>query len=409
MQEQTMSAQHPDWSEIHAIFGRDTNVGKFFQLLQNAGERSDPDSTFSRRYLPIVEETLRTREKVFLSILTRTQGRRPQELREVFLCLSAQTDMDFEILLIGHKVSEEQEKLIRSIIDEQTEDIRNRVRFLTVDYGNRTAPLNFGFAHARGEYVAILDDDDVVFDDWVEEFHAAARKHPGTLLHAYVAHQQWMKLNKGRFQGAVRACSSPNPMYCKPFSWPRQMHRNNCPTIGLAFPAAVFQQLGMIFDESLTTTEDWDYLQRVATLSGVTDIKKVTCIYRWWINTESSQTAHSKVEWNYNAELIHKKMLSRITLFPESGSRQILDIFCPPSVLEQYMETEEDQKNFVENLHFQYIKEIIGLYLKNKCKKMIGNQPDEIVHFRDIKKIIRLYIDKKKIRKVLHENERKPL
>lgn len=399
MQGQTMSAQQPDWAEFHAIFGRDTNVGKFFQLLQNAGELSNSDSTFSKRYLPIVEETLRSREKVFLSIITRTQGRRPQELREVLLCLSAQTDMDFEILLIGHKISEEQEKLIRAIIDEQTEAIRNRVRFLKIDYGNRTAPLNFGFSHARGEYVAILDDDDVVFGDWVEEFHAAARMHPGTLLHSYAAHQKWMKLNKGRFSGAVRACSSPNPMYCKPFSWPGQMHSNNCPPVGLAFPTAIFQQLGIIFDESLTTTEDWDYLQRVAVLSGVTDIKKVTCIYRWWINTESSQTVHSRAEWDYNYELIQKKMLSSIALFPESGSRQVLDILCPPSVLSQSIENEMDEKTFEEKIHFQDVKRIIRIYLKNKSKKMIGKQPAEIVHLRDVKKIIRLYIDKKKNKK----------
>ena len=394
-----MSAQHPDWSEINAVFGRDTNIGKLFQFLQNAGERSDPNSTFSRCYLPIVEEAHRNREKVFLSILTRTQGRRPQELREVLLCLSAQTDMDFEILLIGHKVDEEQEKLIQSIIDEQTEAIRKRVRFLKIDYGNRTAPLNFGFAHARGEYTAILDDDDVVFDEWVEEFHTASRKHPGTLLHAYAAHQQWMKLKRGCFQGSVRACSSLNPMYCEPFSWPRQMHCNNCPPVGLAFPTAVFQQLGIIFDETLTTTEDWDYLQRVAILSGVTDIKTVTCIYRWWVNTESSQTVHSKTEWSYNCELIHKKMRSSMTLFPESGSRQILAIFSPPSVLEQAMEKETDEKAFVDKLHFQDVKRFIRLYLQNKYKKITGRQPTEIVHFRDVKKMISLYVNKKKNKK----------
>ncbi|HVF19852.1 MAG TPA: hypothetical protein VNA14_06385, partial [Mycobacteriales bacterium] len=34
----------------------------------------------------------------FLSVLTRTQGRRPETLRELLLCLAAQTSDDFELL-----------------------------------------------------------------------------------------------------------------------------------------------------------------------------------------------------------------------------------------------------------------------------------------------------------------------
>ena len=394
-----MNEQHTDLSEISAIFGKETNVGKFLQFLENVGERNDSNSIFSKHYLPIVEETSKSREKVFLSVLTRTQGKRPQELRETLLCLFSQTDMDFEVLLIGHKINEEQEKLIQSIIDEQPEELRSRIRFLKLDRGNRTAPLNFGFAHARGEYTAILDDDDVVFGDWVEEFHKAAKKRPGTLLHAYAAHQQWLKLKKGSFKGSVRAYASPNPMYCEPFCWPKQMHCNNCPPVGLAFPTAVFQRLGVIFDESLTTTEDWDYLQRVAALSGVTDIKKVTCIYRWWINTVSSQTMHSKAEWSYNYEQIEKKLRSGLTLFPEKGSKQLLDIFWQPSLLEQTIEKAPDEQSFVDTLHFQDVKKLVRLYLKNKYRKLIGKKPEEVVHLIDVKKIIKLYINKKKNKK----------
>lgn len=296
-----------DIDTLNTVFSNHSNIGKLIDYINNIGSANDKDSNFTKVYLPIIEKTIKTSNKIFLSILIRTQGRRHQELREVFLCLSAQSDMDFEVLLIGHKINKEQEKIIQTIIDEQPDCLRNRIRLLKLDYGNRTTPLNFGFAHARGEYTAVLDDDDVVFADWVENFHRAAKEYPGTLLHAYVAYQQWMKLNKGELQGSVRAYASPDAMYCKPFSWPEQMYRNNCPLIGLAFPTVFFQKLGIIFDETLTTTEDWDYMQRIVILSGVTDIKKVTSIYRWWINAESSQTAHSKSEWNYNYEIIQKK------------------------------------------------------------------------------------------------------
>lgn len=390
-----MSERHIDMEKLETVFGRETNIGKVFQLLENVNEAAREESDFVRKYLPIVKETQKSGKKVFLSVLTRTQGRRPQELRETFLCLSAQTDMDFEVLLVGHKISDSQEKEIQAIINEQVEPLKKRIRFLKLDYGNRTAPLNFGFAHARGEYTAILDDDDVVFADWVEEFHNAARKHPGTLLHTYAALQNWMKLDKGNFSGSVRACGSPQAVYCMPFSWPRQMHCNNCPPVGLAFPTAVFQQLGVIFDESLTTTEDWDYLQRVAMLSGVSDIKKVTCIYRWWVNTESSQTVHSKAEWNYNYEQIQKKMRSCVTIFPEKGSQQILEIFNPPSIVHEHIDEINNEDFFIKNIHYRDVRNIIKKYIKNKINKLLGNNVSEIIHFRDIKYVIKVYLKKK--------------
>ncbi len=386
-----------DMNRLEALFGEETNVGKMFLHLRNAGDMHKEESEFVRKYLPIVKETQKSDEKVFLSVLTRTQGRRPQELREVFLCLSAQTDMDFEILLVGHKISEEQERDLQAIIDEQVEPIRKRVRFIKLDYGNRTAPLNFGFAHARGEYVAILDDDDVVFADWVEEFHKAAQKRPGTLLHSYAAFQHWMKIGKGALGGNVRASGSPNPIYCTPFNWPKQMHCNNCPPVGLAFPTMVFQELGVIFDETLTTTEDWDYLQRVVTLSGVSDVKKVTCIYRWWVNTESSQTVHSKREWDYNYEVIQKKMRASVTLFPEFGSSQLLALMAPPA--QEVVAAFANDSAATENIHFWEVKRAIRLYIKNKWKKIRGKKPTEIVHFKDVKKLVKLYMKKKKNRR----------
>ncbi len=43
---------------------------------------------------------------------------------------------------------------------------------ILVDHGGRTTPLNVGLPQARGDYVAILDDDDFVFAHWVETFQS---------------------------------------------------------------------------------------------------------------------------------------------------------------------------------------------------------------------------------------------
>ncbi|HJD96938.1 glycosyltransferase family 2 protein [Mailhella massiliensis] len=392
-----MSGRHIDSTAWKAVFGRDTNIGKVLQLLEDM-EKDAREGLFAEKYLPMVQEAQKGGEKVFLSVLTRTQGRRIQELREVFLCLSAQTDGDFELLLVGHRLSDAQAEEIRGVIAEQPEELKRRVRFLRLDYGGRAAPLNFGFAHSRGEYVAVLDDDDIVFDHWVEEFHRAAGEHPGTVLHAYAARQRWMKLDRGEPAGNLRACGRPENVYCRPFSWPGQMDSNQCPLLGLAFPADLFRKLGLMFDESLTTTEDWDYLQRAAMLAGVSEIPKVTSIYRWWQNAESSRTVHSREEWEQNYRRIRKKMSSGLLLFPEAGTEQLFELFHPSGIVEKYIEKQGGWDAFAQNVHFKDVRRFMALYLKSKLRKILGVTPSEKVSFRDVKRIVLLYA-RRKLRK----------
>lgn len=280
---------------------------------------------FKEEYEPIIrsEEPYRNDNAPFMTVITRTQGKRPEMLRETLLSLCAQSDEDFEIILIGHKLDKDQNFIVEKIISEQSENMRNKIRFLRLDHGNRTAPLNFGFAHARGRYISVLDDDDIVLDNWVSEYHEMADKYPGSLLHAYVLGQDWVTIDGGNGMMGLRAAGSPQTLYCKPFVFFRQLRINSCPLMGLCFPSYFFHELGIIFDESLTTTEDWDYLMRIAFLAGVKDIKIPTSIYRFWKNAESSATAHNKSEWTENYFNIQKKLFSMPVIISEDNLRDL--------------------------------------------------------------------------------------
>lgn len=259
----------------------------------------------------------------FLSVITRTQGRRPESLRETLLCLSAQTDDDFEVILIGHKLSNKQEELVRDIIEDTPISLRKKIRFIKLDKGNRTAPINEGFRNARGKYAIILDDDDIVFDNWVEEFKIQYEKTPGAVLHAYAISQDWMTVDTDIEDKALRACGSPKSDFCKKFNWLTELYGNTCPPVGLAFPTYPFKKWNIEFDETLDTTEDWDYLMRVGFLCGVSDIEKPTCIYRLWVNAESSQTVHSKELWIENHKRIQKKFEQIPIVLPKGYSKNI--------------------------------------------------------------------------------------
>ena len=107
-------------------------------------------------------------EYCFLSIIMRTQGKRKLELEEALLSVYGQCDQDYELLLMGHNLDDEGKENVDKIIDETPKDLRDKIRYIDVIGGTRTTPLIRGFEEARGQYVAILDDDDIVFDNWVE-------------------------------------------------------------------------------------------------------------------------------------------------------------------------------------------------------------------------------------------------
>ncbi len=260
----------------------------------------------------------------FLSVIMRTQGHRPEALSEVLLCMCGQSDMDFEVLIMGHNLDKEGKESVLSIIENLPDFMEGKVRLVEVEGGNRTTPLSRGFEEAKGRYVSILDDDDLVFEDWVEAFHAIEDENKGKILHTYCVAQDWMNV-KNKYDETVLVSVSPfKTIYCTDFELIRQLSQNYCPTFSLAFPSIAYKLLGIHFDETLTTTEDWDFLMRTALVCGVADNPTITGIYRLWINAENSATLHNKKEWDNNRKYIQKKFTSDSILIPKTDTDSII-------------------------------------------------------------------------------------
>ena len=302
-------------------------IGSYLSWLENQIEENKACELFKEIYEPIIKETELEKEKKenlpFLTIVTRTQGKRPEMLRETLLSLVGQEDGDFELILIGHKLDSKQKENVEQIISEQPEMLRRKIRFIELDHGNRTTPLNVGFAHANGRYVAVLDDDDIVMDHWVSSFHQAAEENNGKILHAYVFEQKWETVCTTGGREALRAVDAPKATHCMNFDPLRQTRENNCPLIGLAFPVYYFHKMGFIFDETLTTTEDWEYLMRLAPIAGVADIEEATSIYRLWTNAENSATLHNQDEWQKNYLQIQNKIMDAPVFVPAGNRKSV--------------------------------------------------------------------------------------
>ena len=301
---------------------------QYIEWFKNCVDSNSEVSYFVRAYSPVdkpLTDIKAAEKRPFLSVLTRTQGKRIQELSETILCLTGQTDIDFELLIVGHKLDEYQKTVVKGIIDSQPLWLREKIRLIEVGNGNRATPLNVGFSEAHGQYISILDDDDIVFDNWVEEFHKLADENPGTILHSYAFAQKWMTVNTLSCTDASRAQSSMYNTHCKKFDLIRQLTINNCPTMSLAFPKYPFEDYGIKFDENLDTTEDWDFLMRTCFVCGVSDSETPTSIYRLWTNAESSQTLHNKKEWAENYKKVRSKFEQAPIVFPVGAYQSLIN------------------------------------------------------------------------------------
>lgn len=260
----------------------------------------------------------------FLSVVTRTQGYRIQELVEFFTCMSGQTCRDFEILVMGHKLSIDRQIAIEEVLEDLPEWLRQKTRLITVDSGNRTRPLNVGFEKAEGKYIAIHDDDDLPFAHWVESFLEASKKYDGKILRCVSVLQmaENVEVNKKK---AIRATSHFDQKFPDHFDVISHFNYNLSPNNTLAFPRGAFHDLNIKFDEKLTTTEDWDYILRSLLLLGGGTLSTITGIYRWF-SKDNSKSMHSDIEWQQNETVIRSKLNSVPILLPPGSFNRITDL-----------------------------------------------------------------------------------
>lgn len=262
-------------------------------------------------------------ERPFLTVLLRTQGRRLEALKDAMLCLAAQTDRDFEVIVLAHDAEKAARSAIGSIVDRQPAEFASRIRIIDVSGGTRSAPLNAGVEAANGRYVAVFDDDDLVFGNWVEEFAAAAAASPGRLVRTAVAVQDahpetWPQGHEG-----FRSTSWPSPEYPAGFDQLKHLLVNWSPFMSWAFPRALFDLYGLRFDEELSVCEDWDIILRGSILCGVQEARVLTAVYRRWTDAETSYTRHSTDEWSRSERRVLERLDSRVLMLPPGSLESI--------------------------------------------------------------------------------------
>lgn len=307
------------------------------------------------------------KQRPFLSVVVRTQGLRSATLQDVLLCLTAQSCDDFEIIVLAHRVEAERLAGIEAVVDSLAPFIRQRVSIVEVEREGRAAPLNVGFDRAAGDYVSILDDDDMVFAHWVETFKSLSSSNAGKVLRSCCVEQEveesfWESracspagkdvsandhgvagsLERGTSSATKRGASplgelrdgerglrttgSLQATYPSSYDFFAHLHQNFTPVMCLAFPVAVFREHGLRFDEALSVCEDWDFGLRAVMACGIATSPEITSIYRKWSKGASSYTIHDTRQWKRDYDKIQTRIDSQANLFPPGSVKYIVGL-----------------------------------------------------------------------------------
>jgi len=286
---------------------------------------------FVRAYAPLavpLSTEVADPNSPFLSVLVRTQAARQATLEDTLLSLAAQTVCDFEVIVLAHDVPRQSLSDLQYLIDAFPEELSAQTRLVPVDGGGRSRPLNVGIDLARGDYVAILDDDDVVFAHWVETFREMARRRPGRVIRTVPAEHDVRPATWSASRQGYEVVSAPRCRWASEFDLLEHLFENQSPPCSWAVPRSAFRDLGIRFDEALPVLEDWDVLLRAALWCGVADVKEVTSIWRRWKLGDSSTSVHTEFEWSHARSAVVAKLDAAPLLLPERSLTALHRLFA---------------------------------------------------------------------------------
>lgn len=165
-----------------------------------------------------------------------------------------QTHQEFELIIVDDngKGTDNQLKTA-SVIEPYLTD--SRIKYIVHDVNkNGSAARNTGVSHSKGNYIALLDDDDVYNPDFIEKQLAALKALPLEYALVYCSHETY-------FDGVkieeYHAEASGNLLY------ENLVHSIEIATTSALIRRSAFENIGG-FDESFRRHQDWEFMDRLS-------------------------------------------------------------------------------------------------------------------------------------------------
>jgi glycosyltransferase involved in cell wall biosynthesis len=193
--------------------------------------------------------------------------RRADLLERLLLSIHTQTFMDYEVIIIDDASP--------NIADYTTVISKFRGWFNQFEYvrlsSNGGAPRarNEGIRRAKGEWLALVDDDDEWLPEKLEKQYAIAQETPPEVGLIYT----WTRVVDGN--GQMISESKPN---IEGKSTRAIFTTNFIMSPSVMVRRVVFDKVGN-FDEKLPSCQDWDMWARILTIYECRIVRQITSIY----------------------------------------------------------------------------------------------------------------------------------
>lgn len=174
-------------------------------------------------------------------------------LAEAVESILGQGVTDFEFLIVDDGSTDRTAEILRSYDDP-------RIRLITnPDNLGLTRSLNIGLAAARGRFIARMDADDIALPDRLARQLAYFEAHPAVVL---VGSGHARLDDDARTRAWATRALRPIEFRWLSFFWPPILHPS------AMFRADLIHRRGLRYDESMTTSQDYDLWTRMLAHGG---------------------------------------------------------------------------------------------------------------------------------------------
>ncbi len=242
---------------------------------------SIPTEQIPQEQIPIIPS--KSLQNPIVSVIVPTYNR-PKMLPETIRSILNQTLQDFEIVVVND-AGGDVASVVRSFGDKRIQ------YFSHLQNKGLAATRNTGIKNSKGKYLAYLDDDDVFFPNHLETLVNFLENHPKFKI----AYTDARRSHQTKINDDYVTVNQDIP-YSQDFDPITILFGNYIPVLCIMHHRSILDEVGL-FDETLTTHEDWDLWIRVSRKYPFYHIKQVTCEFSW---REDATTMTSSIREDFS-------------------------------------------------------------------------------------------------------------
>lgn len=233
-----------------------------------------------------------TLEKPLVSVIIPTKDR-PEMLAQAIQSVLNQTFTELEIIVVNDGGVD-----VQSVISRL--NTKGNIVYKKHDRAlERSAARNTGIRAARGKYIAYLDDDDNYYPNHIETLVKFLENSEYKIAYTDAVMAEQEKQN-GEYVTLHRSVP-----YSLDFDKDKILVSNCTPNLCLMHEKSCLDEVGL-FDETLSTHEDWDLIIRLSRKFDIAHIKETTCEFTQR-NDGTNTSSHNRADFTRTREIIFNK------------------------------------------------------------------------------------------------------